>query len=1055
MNFEKLWRLQPAPRESGPANFAQIPCPVDNFANQRSNNPTSPLIQICKGKIIEPTQPIIQPNDIKEINSKLDLLEQTWEKSAFHKQEILNLPLSVTRIPTISTFSSVKLFLDPNLTSSSPQINGPTNVHSRAEYETLANNLCFSLLPAINRGRIQSQNAFPPEELIKNPSDSKLYSIYISENHARESLNNTRMSHLHSLRPQQSKIKELCDRISKESKTNSLEQLSDVFINLWEAIYSLTNTLKEEVTWSLTFAESSYYIKTPTLIHFVLDAEIERARIYADLEQFRQNLIAWANAGQFRSRQYQLWQSIKKSWEVSPEVHSKTSYSSDHSLTGDDDADITIINTKVQTGSFQPTSSPLQNASTPYPITLTPVANPPLPKPPDMTSLNGAHRLYDKDTVQATQQRHIRADSIDCSLADMRQEVQKMWAHQSAMNEENQKIRIENDQLSQGLKQITKQFNSLQAKLTDNHSRMENMSREHEAKMIQAHKAYKDSLEQLHVESTYVRAQHQKYNPENHSTSFMDQQPPPRMDTKHLPVAPGAATRAASPGMANMFTGFPPPTRYGGTVSTEKEKQQAHDLRLMLESTTSRPLTELTHNQTISQPPELSISDARHPGNYNSFQIPLPTLRTQTNANPHPQVQIPNPNTPTQQFNNPNGEGDLTTIFRMMRSQKQPKMNLQPFDGEYKDFEDWYLEFYAKVHTNVLLSEYDKLLLLEKETTGRAKTLVLTCGRREDSYEFAIQKLKETYQGHDSKLQTLHSRIKNSSPLSHENHEEYCKFADDVQIFVNHLISSHNEKLARNGPKYCDEILYRLPQEEIIKMEEHKKKCLQSQPNTHMGYAQFLGVLVTHTQEIAADHRRRLKITMSLGISKDHSSGQDGKQSLLSSDRSRNNKNNSKPECDQSGQSKSGQQNYRTTRDTSSSGSSSCSLTSSSWSDSGDRSDESARAALIGAKSPKPNKRRSTSRTTGRSTNSNSYRKRSRTRTPDPNKREKHPRGLSPEYKTQAQYKNGRDRSATRRRIYNPGVQVTRLTPEEIQAQRSIISPARPSPEPPPKAITR
>ena len=410
-----------------------------------------------------------------------------------------------------------------------------------------------------------------------------------------------------------------------------------------------------------------------------------------------------------------------------------------------------------------------------------------------------------------------------------------------------------------------------------------------------------------------------------------------------------------------------------------------------------------------------------------------------------PSYEPPQPQPPNNQKGN-----DLTTIFRMMMTSKSPSMNVSPFDGTYEFFDEWYQEFHSKIHTNILLTKYDKLLLLEKETSGPARTIVTTCGRQENSYELAITKLKETYQGSDNKLQKLYNCIKQTTPLTHGSQSKYTKFADDVQIFVNHIIQQHNEKLITDTHRYCDEILYRLPQEEIIEMEEHRKKCLETHSDINMGYAQFLGALVTHTQRVAAEHRQRHKITRSLGISRDCSTDkqQVDKQSLLS-----NRSNHSKPERAQR-QSESGQDQTRRGMENYSSSSSrdSSPMTGTDYSS---ESYNSTRTALLAAKKDhKPKRRRSTSSRTGRSTSVNTAKRHSRTGTPEPRRKEKHPRGLSAERETQQQSKNDRNKSANKRRMYNPGVKVTRLTAEEIEAQRPIISPAKPktSPETPPKA---
>ena len=403
---------------------------------------------------------------------------------------------------------------------------------------------------------------------------------------------------------------------------------------------------------------------------------------------------------------------------------------------------------------------------------------------------------------------------------------------------------------------------------------------------------------------------------------------------------------------------------------------------------------------------------------------------------PSPPYEPPQPQPPNNQTGN-----DLTTIFRMMMTTKSPTMNTTPFDGTYEDFDEWYQEFHAKIHTNILLTKYDKLLLLEKETCNSAKTIVTTCGRQENSYELAITKLKETYQGHDNKLQKLYARIKQTTPLTSENQSKYAKFADDVQIFVNHLIQAHNEKLITDSHQYCNEILYRLPQEEIIEMEEHRKKCLQSHSDINMANCQFLGQLVTHTQRVAADHRQRHKITRSLGISRDPSTDkqQVDKQSLLSnrSDHSRQERAQKQSESGQD-QTRRGLENY-----SSSSSRDSSPMT---GTDSSSESYDSTRTALLAAKKDhKPKRRRSTGSRTGRSTSVNSQ-----TGTPKPRRKEKHPRGLSAERETQQQSTKDKNKSANRRR-YTPSRNVTRLTPEEIEAQRPFILPA--TPDHPPKGV--
>ena len=397
---------------------------------------------------------------------------------------------------------------------------------------------------------------------------------------------------------------------------------------------------------------------------------------------------------------------------------------------------------------------------------------------------------------------------------------------------------------------------------------------------------------------------------------------------------------------------------------------------------------------------------------------------------PSTPYEPPQPQPPNNQTGN-----DLTTIFRMMMTTKSPTMNASPFDGTFEDFDEWYQEFHAKIHTNILLTKYDKLLLLEKETCNSARTIVTTCGRQENSYELAITKLKETYQGHDSKLQKLYNCIKQTTPLTHRSQSKYTKFADDVQIFVNHIILQHNERLITDSHQYCDEILYRLPREEIIEMENIKRQCLETHSDINMGYAQFLGALVTHTQRVAADHRQRHKITRSLGISRDKQ--QVDKQSLLS-----NRSIHNKPEGAQR-QSESGQ-------DQTSISSKSRDSSPMTGTDSGSESHDSTRKALLAAtKDHKPKRRRSSSRT-GRSTSVNTAKRRSRTRTPEPRAKEKHPRGLSAERETQQQSKYDRNKPANRRRYY-PGVYVTRLTAEEVQRQRPFILPA--TPDHPPKGV--
>ena len=147
----------------------------------------------------------------------------------------------------------------------------------------------------------------------------------------------------------------------------------------------------------------------------------------------------------------------------------------------------------------------------------------------------------------------------------------------------------------------------------------------------------------------------------------------------------------------------------------------------------------------------------------------------------------------------------------------------------------------------------------------------------------------------------------------------------------------------------------------------------------------------------------------------------------------------------ESGQSDSGQMNHQTQGYTSYSGGS---YSSSSRSDSSNRSDKSTHAALVGTKNPKPRTRRSTSHRN--STTRQSAARRSRTRTPDPRRSERHPAALGPEFTNIS--KRDKDKSGSRRQHFYRGVQVTRLTKEEVEAQRPFIIPAktRPNPEPPP-----
>ena len=220
-------------------------------------------------------------------------------------------------------------------------------------------------------------------------------------------------------------------------------------------------------------------------------------------------------------------------------------------------------------------------------------------------------------------------------------------------------------------------------------------------------------------------------------------------------------------------------------------------------------------------------------------------------------------------------------------------------------------------------------------------------------------------------------------------------------------------------------------------MEEHRKKCLQSHSDINMANCQFLGQLVTHTQRVAADHRQRHKITRSLGISRDPSTDkqQVDKQSLLS-----NRSDHSRQEQSESGQDQTrrGLENY-----SSSSSRDSSPMT---GTDSSSESYDSTRTALLAAKKDhKPKRRRSTGSRTGRSTSVNSQ-----TGTPKPRRKEKHPRGLSAERETQQQSTKDKNKSANRRR-YTPSRNVTRLTPEEIEAQRPFILPA--TPDHPPKGV--
>ena len=565
----------------------------------------------------------------------------------------------------------------------------------------------------------------------------------------------------------------------------------------------------------------------------------------------------------------------------------------------------------------------------------------------------------------------VPPDDVDLSIAAMGQEMRQMGAYQSELQRENSQIRAKNDQLGLELKQIMDQFQKLQLELDESRSRMAIMRKENESEIIRANRAYTKSLEQMQG-----KAGDSGYYPQSHRASALPASNP-------TTIQPGATA-------------------------------------IIQDTAIDRSIPQQLGEPTHDTPHE--SSNHEFPQSFPSYEPPQPQPQQNQNELPHNHNQPPN---------NQNGN-DLTTIFRMMMTTKSPSMNIPPFDGTYEDFDDWYQEFHAKIHTNILLTKYEKILILEKETCGQAKTIVTTCGRQENSYELAITKLKDTYQGHDSKLQKLYARIKQTTPLTHENQSRYTRFADDVQIFVNHLIQQHNEKLISDGPRYCDEILYRLPKEEIVEMEERKRKCLETHSDVLTAYAQFLGVLVTHTQKIAADHRQRLKITRSLGIARDHSLGQHSKQSFLS-DRS-----NSKPEHDQ-GLSESGQ--HQTGRESESYSSSNSHMSST---DSDSEPNESTRTALLATrKDHKPSNRRSTSRKTGRSTSVNDDRKRSRTGTPQPRRKERHPRGLSAERETQQQSKNDRNKTANKRRYY-PGVNVTRLTAQEIEAQRPIISPAKP-----------
>ena len=574
----------------------------------------------------------------------------------------------------------------------------------------------------------------------------------------------------------------------------------------------------------------------------------------------------------------------------------------------------------------------------------------------------------------------VHPDDVDLSIAAMGQEMRQMGAYQSELQRENSQIRAKNDQLGLELKQIMDQFQKLQLELDESRSRMAIMRKENESEIIRANRAYTKSLEQMQG-----KAGDSGYYPQSHRASALPASNP-------TTIQPGATA-------------------------------------IIQDTAIDRSIPQQLGEPTHDTPHE--SSNHEFPQSFPSYEPPQPQPQQNQNELPHNHNQPPN---------NQNGN-DLTTIFRMMMTTKSPTMNTTPFDGTYEDFDEWYQEFHAKIHTNILLTKYDKLLLLEKETCNHAKTIVTTCGRQENSYELAITKLKETYQGHDNKLQKLYARIKQTTPLTSENQSKYAKFADDVQIFVNHLIQAHNEKLITDSHRYCDEILYRLPQEEIIEMEEHRKKCLQSHSDINMANCQFLGQLVTHTQRVAADHRQRHKITRSLGISRDPSTDkqQVDKQSLLSnrSDHSRQERAQKQSESGQD-QTRRGLENY-----SSSSSRDSSPMT---GTDSSSESYDSTRTALLAAKKDhKPKRRRSTGSRTGRSTSVNSQ-----TGTPKPRRKEKHPRGLSAERETQQQSTKDKNKSANRRR-YTPSRNVTRLTPEEIEAQRPFILPA--TPDHPPKGV--
>ena len=991
-----LKRIQPAPKESGLTVIQRIPSPTDTYAAQRARNPTSPLTRIIKGDpqitFIEPTTRANKETSRSEIESKLKDLEQAWESSHYTKEEILNLPLNITRLPTISTLNSVLLFLDPNLTSTPPKENDPTKIHSKDDYTALARNLCYSLLPTINKGRLQSQEAYPPEELIDNPSDPKFYSNYINKQKLRKSLNTTRMSHLKTLRPLQTKIKALCDKIAKDSQSTPLIQLEEVFVQLWELIDKLITTLQEDVVWSILYSESSNYIQSPAHVHPILDAEIERARIYAELETFRRDLVAWSSTGQFRTRQFEVWQSVLTRWD-NPEIQSSkdTKLHPEDSSENNGDMNTTVINTYEQTKSTPTTQEP-QSQSTNSAVTSTPVSTPNRfiidtpyslilpennqlgstpPPPPNLVNrdIDGAHgwtanhtswqtalsnidsfhtatdtgasyvhprtgatnkwgippatnqhNHYEPQYTQSNREyldaarsdierimieqraaesrsathkpqtrsaTQTQSDEVDMSIKEMGQEMRKMADYQEILQKENAQTHKQNKQLSEGLQQITEQFRQLQLELNENQSRMATLKRDHESEMIRANRAYKEALNQMQNRSR-DSAHHHTYTPGYYNTSSMQydrQQTTAQRHNNTTPILPWEATTNNE--VTNPTSGFPPPTRTGGTVNTEQERQQATRLRLMLESSINLQTGQPTNG---SQPPTAPQQSSAPTNNTdyrgNNFEIPpFPTPHFETTQPQPPQNNIEPPCNNNPQPNNQNGN-DLTTIFRMMMTSKTPSMNHTPFDGTYEFFDEWYQEFHSKIHTNILLTKYDKLMLLEKETSGRARTMVTTCGRQENSYELAITKLKNTYQGHDSKLQKLYARIKQTTPLTSENQSKYARFADDVQIFINHLLQNHNEKLITDSHRYCDEILYRLPRREILECEKHKKEHLERNNSTQEGYVKFLGYLVTHTQKVAAEHRQRLKITRSLGLHRDHRRDNSSKQSFLASSKS-------------------------------------------------------------------------------------------------------------------------------------------------------------------------